>query len=175
MSTRLPDHRGVYHGCANSKTGALRVVKAASSCRKTRTVKRGKRHIRIPGELAIAWNQRGTQGRPGVDDQGAVWPGERLRPSPLTLLVDGPGSADVALTEQIGTDTPEARVDHQDLSTDDTVFSQGVKGGTTDHNIGTMVLSADPTAPVVQIAFVMVDDATQAGRCSFIGTATAAA
>jgi hypothetical protein len=41
-----------------------RVVARASSCRKTKTVKRGKRRVRILGESAIAWNQ---QGRPGVN------------------------------------------------------------------------------------------------------------
>jgi hypothetical protein len=42
----------------------LRVVKAASSCRKAKTVKHGKHRVRIPGEAAIAWNQ---QGRPGAN------------------------------------------------------------------------------------------------------------
>jgi hypothetical protein len=59
----IPDRSGVYHGCVNPKAGALRVVKAASSCRKTKTVRRGTRRVRIPGESAIAWNQ---QGRPGI-------------------------------------------------------------------------------------------------------------
>ena len=61
--TGIPDRGGVYHGCVDPKAGALRVVKASSSCRKTRTVRRGTRRVRIPGESAIAWNQ---QGRPGV-------------------------------------------------------------------------------------------------------------
>ena len=54
------------------KTGALRVVKTASSCRKTKTIKRGSRRVRIPGESAIAWNQQGRpgiQGNPGQNGQ----------------------------------------------------------------------------------------------------------
>ncbi len=62
----IPDRGGVYHGCVASN-GALRVVTKASSCRKAKVVRRGKRRVRIPGESAITWNQ---QGRPGVD--GAV-------------------------------------------------------------------------------------------------------
>src|SRR5881397_273753 len=58
----IPDGSGVYHGCVAS-SGALRVVAKASSCRKAKTVKRGRRHVRIPGESAIAWNR---QGRPGL-------------------------------------------------------------------------------------------------------------
>ena len=54
----VPDRSGVYHGCVAS-TGALRVVTKASSCVKAKTVKRGKRLVRIPGESAIAWNQQG--------------------------------------------------------------------------------------------------------------------
>src|SRR5690242_3806597 len=61
----IPDRGGVYHGCADPKTGALRVVKSASSCRKTKTVRRGRRRVRIPGESAIAWNQQGPRGLQG--------------------------------------------------------------------------------------------------------------
>jgi hypothetical protein len=59
----IPDGGGVYHGCVAS-SGALRVVTKASSCLKAKTVKRGTRRVRIPGESAIIWNQ---QGRPGVN------------------------------------------------------------------------------------------------------------
>jgi hypothetical protein len=65
----VPDRNGVYHACADDKTGALRVVAIASSCRKPKTVKRGKRRVRIPGESAIAWNQ---QGRPGANGTNAA-------------------------------------------------------------------------------------------------------
>jgi hypothetical protein len=61
----VPDRSGVFQGCVDPKTGALRVVKSASSCRKTRTVRRGSRRIRIPGESAIAWNQQGPRGFQG--------------------------------------------------------------------------------------------------------------
>jgi hypothetical protein len=59
----VPDRSGVFHGCV-ATSGALRVVAKASSCRKAKTVTRGKHRVRIPGESAIAWNQ---QGRPGVN------------------------------------------------------------------------------------------------------------
>jgi hypothetical protein len=61
----IPDRSGVYHGCV-AASGALRVVKSASACRKAKTVKRGKRRVRIPGESAIAWNQQGRPGLTGV-------------------------------------------------------------------------------------------------------------
>src|SRR5436190_3099181 len=64
--TGIPDRAGVYHGCVDPKAGALRVVKAASSCRQSRTVRRGTRRIRIPGESAIVWNQQGRQGIQGI-------------------------------------------------------------------------------------------------------------
>jgi hypothetical protein len=64
----VPDGKGVFHGCVDSKTSVLRVVAKASSCRKAKSVKRGGRRIRIPGESAIAWNQ---QGPPGAAGQGA--------------------------------------------------------------------------------------------------------
>jgi hypothetical protein len=70
----IPDRAGVYHGCVNPKAGGLRVVKSASSCRKTKTIRRGRRHVRVRGESAIAWNQkgpRGLRGTPGIKgDQG---------------------------------------------------------------------------------------------------------
>src|SRR5689334_16738991 len=61
----VPDRSGVYHGCGAS-SGALRVVAKASSCRKTKTVRRGTRRVRIPGESAISWNQKGVAGAPGA-------------------------------------------------------------------------------------------------------------
>jgi hypothetical protein len=60
----VPDRSGVYHACV-ATSGALRVVAKSSSCRKTKTVRRGKRRVRIPGESAIAWNQHGPQGFSG--------------------------------------------------------------------------------------------------------------
>src|SRR5690348_13015866 len=60
----VPDRGGIFHGCVDNKAGAVRVVARASSCRKAKTVRRGRRHVHIPGESAIAWNQ---QGRPGFN------------------------------------------------------------------------------------------------------------
>jgi hypothetical protein len=68
----VPDRSGVYHGCADPKTGALRVVPQASSCRKARTVTRGTRRVRIPGESPIAWNQQGRPGVNGVNGNNGV-------------------------------------------------------------------------------------------------------
>jgi hypothetical protein len=62
----IPDHSGVFHGCVNNRTGALRVVKSVTSCRHRRVIRHaGKRRV-IPGELAIAWNQTGVQGVRGL-------------------------------------------------------------------------------------------------------------
>jgi hypothetical protein len=66
----VPDRAGVYHGCVDPKTSVLRVVKTASSCRKTKTVRRGNRRVRIPGESAIAWNQQGPRGLQGIQGNG---------------------------------------------------------------------------------------------------------
>ncbi len=68
----IPDHGGSYHGCVNPKTGVLRVVANPSSCRKAKTVKHGRKRVRIPAETVIAWNQQGPtgatgQGTPGKD------------------------------------------------------------------------------------------------------------
>src|SRR6476620_358911 len=61
----VPDRTGVYHGCV-ATSGALRVVTKASSCRKTKTVRRGGRSVSIPGESGVAWNQQGRPGANGV-------------------------------------------------------------------------------------------------------------
>ena len=66
--TGIPDGGGMYHGCV-ATSGALRVVTKASSCLKAKTVKRGNRRVRIPGESSIAWNQ---QGRPGINGTNGV-------------------------------------------------------------------------------------------------------
>jgi hypothetical protein len=64
----IPDGSGIYHGCVAS-SGALRVVTKASSCLKAKTVKRGSRRVRVPGESAIAWNQQGPTGQSGAAGQ----------------------------------------------------------------------------------------------------------
>jgi hypothetical protein len=59
----IPDSNGVFHGCVNKQTGALRLVRTGS-CRTTK-----KHHGRIvfPGEFAIVWNQQGRPGMNGVN------------------------------------------------------------------------------------------------------------
>jgi hypothetical protein len=68
----VPDRSGVYHGCV-ATSGALRVVARASSCRKAKIVRLGKRRVRIPGEFAVGWNQQGPRGLQGI-------PGEQGNP-----------------------------------------------------------------------------------------------
>lgn len=199
--TGVPDRRGVFHGCVSNRTGVLRVVKTPSACVKPKA--RGKH--RTPGEFAVAWNQRGVPGRRGAPGQagpGAVklyfdrapdnqlvtlgtvgaWtikalcyaPGASV-PVALKLLIDGPGSADVAYSDQIDGATATSFQQHQDLSADSTLFSFGQKGGHQDRATGTIVLSADSATPVGQVSFVTQDDAaTPGGRCSVIGVATSA-
>jgi hypothetical protein len=99
----VPDRSGVYHGCVDAKSGALRVVAKASSCRKTKTVRRGTRRVRIPGESAIAWNQQGLRGLQGA--QGL--PGAQGTP--------GPTFAAVGNTNGIATD-PSASPDEVSLN-----------------------------------------------------------
>ena len=84
-----PDRDGVFHGCVDPRTGALRVVDRANSCRKARKVRRGKKRVRVPAELAVLWNQTGppgVQGPPGRD--GAQGPpgqdGGQGPPGPFT-------------------------------------------------------------------------------------------
>jgi hypothetical protein len=65
----IPNSAGVFHGCVNRRMGALRVVRDARSCRAAKTVKRGHKRIRIPGELPVAWNQAGKRGQPGTNGE----------------------------------------------------------------------------------------------------------
>src|SRR5262245_11604211 len=58
----IPDATGVFHGCANRRTGTLRLVKSAGECKKAVTKGKHKR----PGELAVAWSQRGPAGSNGA-------------------------------------------------------------------------------------------------------------
>jgi hypothetical protein len=47
----IPDRNGVIHGCRNTRTGLLRVIKSTAHCR--------------VGERALNWNVRGPQGPQG--------------------------------------------------------------------------------------------------------------
>jgi hypothetical protein len=64
--TGIPDRGGVFHGCVSNTTGLLRVVKSASSCQKPTTVRRHGKRVRLPGELAVSWNQQGPRGLQGT-------------------------------------------------------------------------------------------------------------
>ena len=97
--TGIPDRSGSYHGCVGT-TGALRVVTKASSCRKTRTVKRGKRRVRIPGESAIAWNQQGPAGVQGV--QGIQGGAGKAGATNVTVRQSAVGTGDVTATCNAG-------------------------------------------------------------------------
>jgi hypothetical protein len=91
----VPDRGGVYRACVDDKTGALRVVAKAASCRKATTVKRGKRRVRIPGESAIAWNQQGPPGIQGV--QGVQGVG-KAGATNVTVRQSASGTGDVTAT-----------------------------------------------------------------------------
>jgi hypothetical protein len=62
----VPDASGVFHGCVNSRSGALRVVARARLCH--RAVRRGGRVI-ARGEFAIAWSERWPRGLNGLSGQ----------------------------------------------------------------------------------------------------------
>jgi hypothetical protein len=98
----VPDGSGVYRACVEEKSGAVRVVAKASSCRKAQTVKRGKRRVRIPGESAIAWNQKGqpgTNGNNGTNGVNGVNGAANLivRSKSLGFVSSGTDTADFAL------------------------------------------------------------------------------
>ena len=60
----IPDSNGIFHGCVNKHTGALRLVPGAGSCR---GIKKHHGRTVFPGEFAIAWNQRGRAGTNGIN------------------------------------------------------------------------------------------------------------
>jgi hypothetical protein len=71
----IPDSGGAFHGCVDTQTGSLRVVQRTGLCRAQRTVKRGGKRVRVPGEFAVSWNQRGQSGPAGAQGQtGQVGP-----------------------------------------------------------------------------------------------------
>jgi hypothetical protein len=67
----VPDSGGVFHACASSSNGALRVVQRVTSCRRARTVLRHGRRVRLPGETALTWSQQGPRGLPGENGSSA--------------------------------------------------------------------------------------------------------
>src|SRR2546421_6851187 len=63
----VPDRGGGFHGCVSNATGVLRVVKSAAACQKAKTVRRHGKKGRLPGEVAVAWNQKGQPGSNGIN------------------------------------------------------------------------------------------------------------
>jgi hypothetical protein len=96
--TGIPDGGGIYHGCV-ATSGALRVVTKASSCLKAKTVKRGNRRVRIPGESAITWNQKGQPGTNGNNGTNGVNGAANLivRSKSLGFVSSGTDTADFVL------------------------------------------------------------------------------
>jgi hypothetical protein len=100
--TGIPDRGGVFHGCVSNATGVLRVVKSANSCQKPKTVRRTGRKVRLPGEFAVAWNQKGQPGANGSNgtngiqgvkgdkgDQGQQGPGATTFTTTLPVTTSG--------------------------------------------------------------------------------------
>jgi hypothetical protein len=57
-SSTVPDKNGVFHGCVNKSSGALRIVEQAGSCKK-----KTKRHA---AELEVRWSEQGPKGATGA-------------------------------------------------------------------------------------------------------------
>jgi hypothetical protein len=77
----IPDSGGAFHGCVDTRTGTLRVVQRTGLCRAQRTVKRGGKRVRVPGEFAVSWNQRGQSGPAGAQGlTGQVGPAGQAGP-----------------------------------------------------------------------------------------------
>jgi hypothetical protein len=129
----VPSKGGVFHGCVNDKTRALRVVSKASACRKARTVRRGGRRVRIAGETPIAWNRQGVPGTNGTDGQpgtagrdganGATKVVVRTATSPV-----GAGFAGRASAKCIGDER-----------------AVGGSGGTSDSALNDWIIDSEPT------------------------------
>jgi hypothetical protein len=94
-------------------------------------------------------------------------------PAPFAIFAEGPGSADVASTSQFNSEPPEAGFTHVELSEEERIFSIGVKSPSHYRVAGTMILSAEPTDPVVTVPFTILSDAG-ARRCTFAGNAVPA-
>jgi hypothetical protein len=74
-SGALPDKNGVFHGCVNKTTGALRLVGPRAHCKR--------------GEKSVTFNQKGqpgTPGRNGSNGQNGTSVAARIRSTgPMTL------------------------------------------------------------------------------------------
>ena len=95
-------------------------------------------------------------------------------PAPFKFFVDGPGSADLTFTSSFNGGPPSPGQSHVALSNSDELFSIGVKSPDQSRFVGTLVLSAEPTDPVVTVAFTLLSDGASE-RCTFAGTAVPAA
>jgi hypothetical protein len=94
-------------------------------------------------------------------------------PAPFAIFAEGPGSADITYTSQLNTEPPLVGATHAELSEEERIFSIGVKSPAQDRITGTMILSAEPSDPVVTVPFTILSDAG-ARRCRFAGNAVPA-
>jgi len=94
-------------------------------------------------------------------------------PAPFNIFADGPGSADLTYTTAFNEGTATPGLTHVDLSSSNELLSIGVKCVDRVRFVGTLVLSAGATAPVVTVPFSIFSDGV-AQRCAFVGTAVAA-
>jgi hypothetical protein len=95
-------------------------------------------------------------------------------PAPFKIFANGPGNADLTVTSQFNGGAASIEHRHVDLSSEDEIFSLGIKSGEQLRATGTMILSARPTDPVVTVPFTLVSDPA-VPRCSFVGNAVPAA
>jgi hypothetical protein len=58
----IPDRTGVFHGCVNKRSGALRLIGVGQNCRS-----HGKK-----AEFLVTWNQRGRNGVNGADGRPGI-------------------------------------------------------------------------------------------------------
>jgi hypothetical protein len=76
--SRIADSAGLIHACVNRRTGAVRIVRSARSCKARRS---GNSEA---SEFAISWNKQGPpgqQGLPGPTGQGGqIGPGGQSGP-----------------------------------------------------------------------------------------------